>query len=236
MSVPVILVARNSLALTKLAVRSVLAQDAPVDLFVVDNASSDGTGPWLRSKNFTFMFTDIQWSLARCWNTALRMLWSMGHQEAMLVNNDVVLRPDAVRLLTSIAVISGAGMVTGIGVDKEDLAPRTNPGLMETLRPFPDFSCLLIQKWVTDKVGWFDEELYPAFYEDNDYHVRMYRANVKAIACDVPFLHYSSGTLKNASPAEASMIQRGAERNRERFRAKYGCFPGTPEYQALFSR
>ena len=52
---------------------------------------------------------------------------------------------------------------------------------------------------------------------------------------DLPFLHYGSSTLKQASEKEAIIIRRGAQRNRERFKAKYGCLPGTPEYEKLFS-
>ncbi len=230
--IPVIMVARNSLALTKLAVKSVLAQDIPVELLVIDNASSDGTGAWLRAKEgIHFIVLSEQKSLAGCWNLGLRNAWVAGYDRALVVNNDVELRSDTARLLWE----CHAEFVSGIGVDKENLAPRTFEILKKSERPFPDFSCFMIAKQVTDKIGWFDEDYFPAYAEDNDMHVRTYRVGIIACAVDLPFLHHAAGTLKNSQPFEQAAIRRGAGRNRERFRAKYGCLPGSPEYSALFT-
>jgi hypothetical protein len=166
------------------------------------------------------------------------MLWSVGHDRALVVNNDVILRSDCARRLRDILEGFGQGrpfgIVSGIGVDREDLSPRTLQDLVPSIRDHPDFSCFMISKLTTDLVGFFDEEMFPAFAEDSDMHVRMHRAGIRAVAIDMPFLHVSSGTLKNASPSEQSAIRRGADRNRERFRAKYGCLPGTDAYQELF--
>ncbi len=74
--IPVVLVARNNLHLTKLALRSVLGQDHPVEVLVVDNCSTDGTAQWLRTKSVTSIFPSGQKSLAWCWNSALRALWA----------------------------------------------------------------------------------------------------------------------------------------------------------------
>jgi GT2 family glycosyltransferase len=109
------------------------------------------------------------------------------------------------------------------------------PQIPTTSQPHPDFSCFLIHKRVTDKVGWFDEEYTPAFCEDCDYHVRMHRAGIRAVCLDLPFLHHGSMTVKNAESGEQARIKRGADQNRERFRQKYGCLPGTKEYEALFA-
>jgi GT2 family glycosyltransferase len=235
--IPVVIVARNSLGLTKLAVKSVLAQDTPVDLLVVDNASTDGTGAWLRSKHFTFMFTDEQWSLARCWNNALRTLWYAGHDRALVVNNDVELVTFMVKYLSAYMEHQELKFVTGIGVDHPQQIKKNETEALDWsyhIRPHPDFSCFMIHKDVTDKIGFFDEEFFPAYCEDSDYHVRMYRAGIKAVSVELPFLHHGASTLKNASLAEQNKIRRGADRNRERFRQKYGCLPGSDEYQELF--
>src|ERR1700723_1974398 len=94
---PVVIVARNSLALTKRAVKSVLAQDVPCSLLVVNNASTDGTGPWLRTKGFSCIEFSVQKSLAACWNSALKAFWHLGRFErALVVNNDVEIRTDTI--------------------------------------------------------------------------------------------------------------------------------------------
>jgi hypothetical protein len=53
------------------------------------------------------------------------------------------------------------------------------------------------------------------------------------VSVDLPFLHAVSGTLKPADEGEGERIERAADKSRERFRAKYGCLPGTPEYDEL---
>lgn len=240
--VPLVVVCRNNLALTKLAVRSALAQDHPVEILAVDNCSSDGTAQWLRTKQIVTIFPQVQQSLAWCWNSALQALWAAGENHALVINNDVRLRPDTVRLLSA----HGGEFVTCVSVDALDqVGIYTNKNdipderervsvLRSGQRPHPDFSCFMISKTVTDKVGWFDEEYFPAYCEDSVYHVRMHRAGVRAVCVDLPFLHHGAGTIKHASKGEVARIRRGADANRERFRQEYGCLPGSDAYQELF--
>ena len=230
--VAVLVVTRNNLALSKLALKSVLAQDVPVELLVIDNASDDGTLQWLLSKPYSWMSMQEQKSLSYCWNFGLRALFLAGHDRVLVINNDVVLRPDTARLLRE----HGGEFVTGVSVDKyesghEDPAWRAR---MDTARPHPDFSCFMIAKSVTEKVGWFNENYFPGYAEDSEMHVRMHRAGVNAVCIDLPFLHHRGSTLKSASPGEAERIKRGAEANRQRFRATYGCLPGSEAYSKLF--
>jgi|ERR1700723_196678 len=225
----ILIVARNSLALTKLAVKSALAQDVPCDVLVIDNDSADGTSYWLRTKPLAYIAYHPQKSLSACWNAGIKAFWSVGASEVLVINNDVEIAPNTYRILSA-----GEGFTTGVGVsDREQFKPV--PGiLLGTSRPHPDFSCFMIRKEVTDKVGWFDESYYPAYCEDSDYHVRMHKAGIEAVCVDLPFYHYAAGTLKNANPAEASAIKHGADANRERFRKQYGCLPGSDAYNKLF--
>ena len=233
--VPIIMVTRNGLALTKNAVRSALAQDVPVDLLIVDNQSTDGTIEWLRSKaGISTIFMPKQMSLAACWNSALKILWKLGHDRALVINNDVVLRPDTVRLLNE----HGGDFVTCVSVDSLDRIGTPGDRLIDDLRKagrfHPDFSAFFIRKSVTDRVGWFNEECFPGYVEDSFFHVAMHHAGVKAVCIDLPFYHVGASTLKMALAGEALRIRRGADANRERFRQKYGCLPGSPEYNRIF--
>ena len=232
---PVIIVARNCIALTKRAVASVLNQDVPVSLMVVDNCSSDGTAAWLRTKDISTIFTPEQWSLAKCWNVALKAFWAIGHTEALVLNSDVEIRPDTVSMLLA----HGGPFVTCVSVDSLDRigvpGDRDIGTLKDGERPHPDFSAFLIRKSVTDQGIWFNEACYPAYVEDSFLHVRMHRAGITAVCIDLPFYHVGSSTLKGAEQGEAGRIRRGADRNRQMFRKEYGTVPGTPEYEALFA-
>jgi GT2 family glycosyltransferase len=228
----VIVVARNSLHLTKKAVASAAQQNIPCDILLIDNASSDGTAQWVATKPITRIFMIKQAALAECWNVGLSAAWSIGRTHALVVNNDIELRADAYRLLLA----HGGPFVTCVSVDSADRMGVVNDreAVDFAPRPHPDFSAFMIHREVTDKVGWFNEDYYPAYCEDAEYHVRMHRAGVEAVCVDVPFLHHGAATVKNSDPAEKIRIQRGADVNRERFRQIYGCLPGSSEYYALF--
>ena len=228
----ILIVSHNNIALTKAAVRTAMEQDVPCDVMVIDNASSDGTAQWLKTKQLASITYSDQRSLSYCWNHGLKMFWTIGSREVLICNNDIELRPDTFRLLACYQ----APFVSCVSVDSVDRlhGDRTPTDLHKSERPHPDFSCFLIHKEVTDRVGWFDESYYPAYCEDCDYHVRMHRKGIRAVCVDLPFLHHGAQTVKSAEQGESARIQRGADLNRQRFKLRYGCLPGTPEYSELF--
>ena len=229
----ILFVARNCAHLTRKAVRSAQQQDIDCDILVVDNASTDGTKPWLHSQDVSLIAMATQVSLSACWNIGLQTFFGIGRKHVLVCNTDIELRPDAYSLLLA----HGGPFVTCVSVDTRERVGtpgdrEASPSLGE--RPHPDFSCFLIRPEVVEKVGWFNEDLYPAFVEDCDYHVRMHRAGVKAVCIDVPFLHHGSATMKHADPEEQTRIRKGADRNREWFKRTYGAAIGSPEYADLF--
>jgi len=242
----IIIVARQNCHLTKATVRTALVQDyAPgCDVFVINNASTDSTSDYLRSQPgiVTATFPE-QKSLAACWNYGLEIafkttknpLGSFGRRgggHVLVLNNDVEIRTDTYRTLawydsmfvTAVSVDTPERMNVERDLLTSDWAPR----------PHPDFSCFMIRRECWEKVGKFNEAYYPAYCEDCDYHVRMHRAGITALCIDLPFLHHGAQTLKHASAEDAIKIRKGADANRKRFQAAYGCLPGTPEYEALF--
>jgi len=228
----IIISSRNNLHLTKKAVASALKQDYPCDVLLVDNASSDGTVEWANTKDIAMIAYQQQQSLAHCWNTALR--FTFAHSEhAMVVNNDVELRSDSYRLLLK----HGGLFVTCVSVDIPERMGVHGDRRMEELRrserPNPDYSCWLMRKAAWEAVQ-FREEFYPCWHEDNSHHVDLHRAGIKAVCIDLPFLHHGSSTIKHADPAERAELERGFSRTKQRFFELYGCYPGTPEYDALF--
>jgi GT2 family glycosyltransferase len=235
-NVLIAIILRNNLALSKLAIRSAMTQQPPCDIILVNNDSSDGTAAYIAAKNVATISFQKQVSLATCWNTALRAAWRMKYEAVALCNNDIRLREDAIALMMA----EGSPFVSCVSVNNEEQMGVTGDRDIETLRTGkrdrPDFSCFVIRKSVTDKVGYFDEDCWPAFTEDSRYHVRCHRAGVRCVCIDVPFYHEGSATLKESSEKEAIIIRRGADRNRQAFRKLYGCVPGeTEKYDALFS-
>lgn len=229
------IITRNGLGLTKACLRSALAQQPTCDVMVIDNASSDSTVSYCRVKPIALIALQKQASLAACWNMALKAAWRMKYDAVILQNNDLISRPDCADLLWK----TGYEFVSCVSVSSEDQlgtpGDRTVEDLRKSERDHPDFSNFLIRKSVTDKVGFFNEDYFPGYVEDSEFHARAWFAGIRLLCVDLPFVHFGASTLKQANEKEAIIIRRGAGRNRERFRQTYGCLPGTPEYEKLFS-
>src|SRR5438445_456115 len=162
---------RAGLDNTRHAVRSFLAQDiGNVRVLILDRESTDGFSQWARAKypeGPVTVLWDRNDSVSGAWNRALNLVFRhLRADHALVVNNDVELRPDTYRLLLA----DGGGFVTAVGVrDKTKLTGPIDPA---SRSPHPDFSCFLIRRHVYEKVGPFDENYLGAFCEDTDYHCR----------------------------------------------------------------
>ena len=218
---------RNCLELTQIAVKSFLSQDiGDVQVILVDNDSTDGTGPWARAQENVFhVACSPSIGVSKAWNLGLKYAFeTMKEPYALVSNNDVMLRDDFYRML----VEHGEGFLSGMTVEKE----KDLQGIAQTSK-HPDFSCFLIRREVWGKVGGFNEEMV-LYASDNDYHIRMNRKGVQALNLGIPFLHFRSSTLKALAPEEADKVRKQADADREVFKGLYGCMPWEPEYDGLF--
>ena len=231
----VLIVCRNSLTYTKACVESVLKQSVPINLLIIDNASTDGTGVWLRSfdSDISCVSTTEPLSVSEAWNLGLEWFWSKGAQEALVLNNDVEIRPTMYIELKHYLNKHKHGVVTGGGADTRELYNAPYPEEWSEIN-HPHFSAFMIAKWAWEKVGGFDERCIGAYAEDNFLHVKAHRLGVSCVRIELPFLHHISCTIKDSEPAEVKRIQQNAKHNRQLFFDTYGCFPGTPEYDKLF--
>jgi GT2 family glycosyltransferase len=225
----------NGFHYTRDAVADFLAQDiGNVEILIVANSPTDGTLEWLRTqpRNVHVMHLTPPRSVAYSWNRALEYVFGLGEEYALVVNNDVRLRPDTFRLL----VEDGGPFVTAVGVrdPKKIEPPYSRPGAPP--RPHPDFSCFLIRKEVWEKVGPFDEKFEGAYAEDWDMHVRMHEAGIEAYCLDLPFLHFAAGTIKSTENEEVDAIHTQASKNRKYFKEKWGFAGGSKEYYAYFGQ
>ncbi len=259
---PIIVPCRNNLALTKKAVKTFKEQDIDdVHIFIINNGSTDGTNQWLTAqRDIIHMYMDPPASVAKSWNTALQAVFLAGAEYALVVNNDVELRPDTYRLL----VEDGGGFVTAVG-NRDPTCVEPIGQMAELLRggeyrkgqvmvlpsgvvdvyadvdpekkrPHPDFSCFLIRKDAYESVGPFDENFLIAFGEDWDYHIRLHNAGITAYCIDLPFLHHGSMTVKNADMSEVRKIHAQAEKNRAYFKQKWGMAGASKEYYDFFGK
>lgn len=217
--------------MTMACIQSALAQDVgDVWLYVIDNASTDGTGEWLRTLGVrTTLVTHMKpVSLHRVWNEALTLAFdSLRLEHALVINNDVILRTDTYRLLRD----DGGLFVTGVGVGTRGEMATCDPTAKS---PHPSFSCFLIRRECWERIGEFDEGMY-AHAGDADMHLRMHAEGIDAYSIAVPFGHVGSATIKYAEPEERDRLCKLADADRVYFENKWGCAVGSDDYYKRFS-
>jgi glycosyltransferase involved in cell wall biosynthesis len=233
---------RNSLTYSRPCLKSLQRQtEQPLLILAVDNASSDGTASWLRAEqkndpNLRVMTHGEPLSVAAMWNRALEWGWKQGFERAFVVNNDTEFLPETIQCLSMYMdqheEALGLGMVTCVSVRDRGQLAIGEEGEWNA-REHPDYSAYLLTKKAHKRIP-FDENCLGGYVEDSVHHVEMHRAGIMAVCIDLPFLHHSAGTLKGADVFERRRIESRAQQNREYFRSKYGCVPGTKDYEWLF--
>ena len=212
----------NACGLLAEAVASIEAQTVPVEIIVVDNASSDGTVGMLATRfpRVTVVRNTENLGFGRAVN---RGAAGAGNADVIiLVNNDTVCAPDFVaRLLTPFADPS-VGMVAGVLlqgaaadlIDSAGIELDTTLGSWDYLwnRPVnalaaagdpvgPCGGAAAYRLPVFQELGGFDEMLF-AYWEDVDLALRFREAGWRCVlAADARALHEHGQTIGAASPA-----------------------------------
>lgn len=87
----------------------------------------------------------------------------------IISNNDIEFSPGLLKDMVQKNEDLDVGMVYGNGQAQWDL--------------------FLINDWVVQKCGLFDENLYPAYVEDVDYYIRLILSNIKTTHSNISYLH-----------------------------------------------
>lgn len=223
---PVLILSYNALPLLQKCVESVLAQDIPTELFIVENGSSDGSPEWIRSQSIQGIMHRENTGVSAGWNWGLRYLFGSGAEHVLVLNQDTVLPSFCYRELLNCNV----PLITGFPVESEDEL-KTFSLEME---PHPCFSAFLIRRDCWETVGEFDERMF-SWASDCSYHVRGHLLGVPMMKARVPFLHTPGTTLRSGNHDQRAWFARRADADREVFKEIYGVEPGQDGYADLFA-
>jgi GT2 family glycosyltransferase len=238
MKLHIVMVVLNCLDMTKAAVDSIKTKH-PYSLHIVDQESTDGTKEWAEGKqngkDFWYHRYSPKVALSEAWNRGIKESLSDPECEYIFIpNNDVIFHPTTIDNLIESIDETGYAMVTG-----ENIAPRMSIDQMMAqekhgdkdfdMRPItswmeegPDFSCFMIKSGFTDQYGWFDENFYPAYCEDQDIHIRIIRAGGHAKRISrAPYYHFASQTIAK-NPGITGLVHEGHAKNLNYYREKWG--------------
>jgi GT2 family glycosyltransferase len=181
------------------------ALDYPSEVIIINNNSADAEfksqlDSFAKAKGLTVLHQQRNLGVAASWNLIIRTALAKCYDSFFIGSNDTILRPGSLK--------------AAVDFNKAD-----HVGIWH----LNAFNFFLIRKTTIDRVGWFDENFYPAYKEDQDYSYRCQLAGVFRVAgipgCEAD--HVGSATLRS-DPDCAAIIQRMHARNANYYKMKWG--------------
>lgn len=226
----------NNLSLTKAALNSLVVQDiGPLEFWICDNGSSDGTHEWLTefaefvddTHRVHLLRNEQNESPVKMSNQMLRMVFAAGHEKVLGVANDVVLPPNYYRLSEQWP----RGIVCGTMTAQKEFPQVAEARAVAEHTPA---AVVLIRRWcweaVASRWGEFLDERYWFYASDCDLALRLAACGIHGVQLDLQYWHYSSATLRLAPDIERKGMDRQANVDRAAFAAKWGHTVDDPEY------
>lgn len=228
-------------------------------ILLIDNNSTDETkeeAGKLVSDRFSHLRNDVSLSCAASWNVGIQDGFDRGYEYCLVLNNDILLHPEAIDRLVERFWPKGYDMelqrpngeanlvmVTMHDIKSEceksedifNKNPEDKKDCPES--EHPHYSAFMINKVYWDKIGPFDEEFYPAYFEDNSSHYKIKLARLKAICLPTAtFYHFGSRTQNEALGWNNPVVTGPAfERNRDVYVKMWGGLPEHETYKTKFN-
>jgi GT2 family glycosyltransferase len=148
------------------------------------------------------------------WNKLSRAAFSVGCDAVIIANDDIILDPPT--LPSTVLALQHADFVA---------CPGQNM-----------FSFFGMTRRLYEAVGEFDENFWPAYYEDNDYAYRMkLRGFATYTLAESGFFHQGSATIKNYTAEQTAAHHRNFSKNGAYYVSKWGGLPHYERYQTPFN-
>ena len=239
----------NNLKYTKMFIESIKSS-YPVKMFIVDNGSTDDTYNWLNKSGFEFRSYKLNMGFSYAYNDALDYAFKTRKVNLLLwCGNDIVFRPDSVDYLVQGMLETDYEILCGNEVLNKQILEDQPDALKEFGYKFSfdepkydklttsyggmNHSCIIRNKNSFDKVGYFDVNFYPAYFEDNDYARRCDLLGIKYGTVDSAiFYHFWSRTIYEGGIQ--ALNKRKFDFNRRYYMEKWGGTPTHETYEKPF--
>lgn len=98
------------------------------------------------------------------------------------------------------------------------------------------FSCFMVRPTTIEKIGYFDETFYPAYFEDCDYFRRMVLGGISWQAVTTNIIHTASSTLKGYNSTQILQHHADFNKNQTYYTEKWGDLPGRETFPTPWNR
>jgi GT2 family glycosyltransferase len=133
--------------------------------------------------------------LSSAWNLAINEAIERKDDKIILSNTDVVFEKGCIDKLYNSITVENPFVTAFITNEGHRLPHESHPN---------DFSLFGLHiPTIINKVGYFDENIKPAYFEDVDYRIRLEKANIKIYRCyEARYKHLGQQTVKNDQDIE----------------------------------
>ena len=211
-------------------------------VIIINNASIDETITECAKLDDRFVTINNQErnSCAGSWNQGIDIAFKNGAKYVAVINNDILLKPETLDNMVECLEKNPDIM----GCSCYEVPVTTSVGIFNAIHSSSDishegmhYSCFMLTKECWDKVGKFDEDIKPVYFEDCDYAYRLKLAGLRTVTIDSPFYHYGSKTHTDAlGNGELICPPPAFEKNREYFIRKWGGPQGQEVYKTPFNK
>lgn len=243
--VSIVVVTYNNVELTQACVESLLRNTTypNYELIIVDNASSDDTGNYLRylgrtHANLTLVLNDRNLGFAAANNQGLKLATG---DYLVLLNNDTVvpkgwidpllrhLQDPQIGLLGPMT--NSVGNEAKISVDYADIAHMEafadrhvaqHRGRTFDISMLAMF-CVAMRRDVFERIGWLDEAFGIGMFEDDDYSRRIQAAGLRTVCAEDAFIHHV-GQASFKKLIVSGEYQALWDKNQAYFESKWGAW------------
>ncbi len=204
MKLSVITLTLNKLEYTKNFIESLKKYTKDFELIIVDNGSTDGTVEYIKSMPDIKLIQNTE-------NKGFSAGNNQGIEIAQgeyigFLNNDILLYPNWFEACKRVFENEKAGFVSPrhINPHYDNTNPKKYIKYFQGFhydKPYEKsfdecvFSCVITNREVLNKIGVFDENFFPAFFEDNDLKYRAIEAGYGIyVTNEAGFFHFGSVT------------------------------------------
>ena len=214
-------------------------ETTPIDIkiFIIDNASTDDSKRTIQQISFKFPIRFYSFpkkvSVSETWNKGISLAINEQFDYFIIANNDIIVRKDTISNLFAEYKKGEVDLLTA-----KNYQGKIEKDRLFMLNPTPalttpiDFSFIMFHKKVIEKVGLFDTNFFPAYFEDNDFTARLWLAGMNAFALTSAVMyHIGSVTQNQTHPGVCTQDQ--FRHNQQLFILKWGYAPVHKHLQGL---
>ncbi|MBI5820031.1 MAG: glycosyltransferase family 2 protein [Verrucomicrobia bacterium] len=192
----------------------------PLELVVVDNASSDDSCGWLRARwpQVTLLRSAKNLAWAGGNNIGIRYALSKRHRYIVLANNDIQPHPSWVRQAVAHAQATPQDRIIGFHLFNQEVSRAAYEQACQRLapiavRPVDDVTgcAMFCDAEVFRDLGLFDET-YWIYAEETDFEKRAKLAGMQMAEINVPIWHLAEGTMSRVIYKRSYLQMRNAIR------------------------